>query len=80
MPAIKQSVCFNPFNRDDITPEQLVVAAAKIGYKSVEMAAAEHWPLIRDHGLDIAIVKRTASPPKKKEFGGWGGGVCNLLV
>tara|TARA_Y100000588_G_scaffold188234_1_gene202262 strand:+ start:422 stop:1183 length:762 start_codon:yes stop_codon:yes gene_type:complete len=56
MPAIKQSVCFNPFNQDDVTPAELIAAAARIGYKSVEMAAEEHWPLIKDSGLDIAIV------------------------
>ena len=56
MSAIRQSVCFNPFNRDDITPKQLIAAAAKIGYNSLEMAPQEHWPLIKDHGLDIAIV------------------------
>ena len=63
MSAIRQSVCFNPFNRDDITPEQLITAAANIGYKSVEMAPQEHWPLIKDHGLGIAIVIGHASLP-----------------
>ena len=61
MSAIRQSVCFNPFNRDDITPKQLIAAAAKIGYNSLEMAPQEHWPLIKDHGLDIAIVIGHAS-------------------
>ena len=42
MPAIKQSVCFNPFNQDDVTPAELIAAAARIGYESVEMAAEEH--------------------------------------
>ena len=63
MSAIRQSVCFNPFNRDDITPKQLIAAAAKIGYNSLEMAPQEHWPLIKDHGLDIAIVIGHASLP-----------------
>ena len=63
MPAIKQSVCFNSFSRNDVTPAQLITAAAKIGYTSVEMAPQEHWPLIKDHGLDIAIVVGHASLP-----------------
>ena len=63
MPAIKQSVCFNPFTRDGSSPEDIVAAAARIGFKSVEMADAEHWPLIGDHGLDIAIVVGHASLP-----------------
>ena len=63
MSPIKQSVCFNPFNQDDTTPADLVAAAARIGYKSVEMADQEHWPLIKDHGLDIAIVVGHGSLP-----------------
>ena len=63
MPAIKQSFCFNPFNQKDVTPAKLVAAAARIGYHSVEMAAEEHWPLIKDSGLDIAIVVGHASLP-----------------
>ncbi len=56
MPAIKQSVCFNPFTGSGLSPRELVAAAARIGYQSVEMAARDHWPLIQDHGLAIAIV------------------------
>ncbi len=63
MSPIKQSICFNPFNQDDTTPADLVAAAARIGYKSVEMADQEYWPLIKDHGLDIAIVVGHASLP-----------------
>ena len=63
MPAIKQSVCFNPFAGSGLSPQELVAAAARIGYQSVEMAAQEHWPLIQDHGLSIAIVSGHASLP-----------------
>jgi hydroxypyruvate isomerase len=61
--AIKQSVCFNPFTRQGLAPEELIVAASRIGYKSVEMLAQEHWSLVQDNGLDIAIVSGHASLP-----------------
>jgi hypothetical protein len=51
---IRQSVCFGCFTGGDATPEQVIKEAAKIGFKSVEMAPQEHWPLIKDSGLDIA--------------------------
>ena len=60
---IKQFICFNSFNQDDVTPAELIAAAARIGYKSVEMTAEEHWPLIKDRSLDIAIVIGYASLP-----------------
>ena len=63
MPTIKQSVCFNPFTGSGLSPQELVAAAARIGYQSVEMAPEEHWPLIQDHGLAIAIVSGHASLP-----------------
>ncbi len=58
---IKQSVCFGPFARDDIAPEQLIRESARIGYASIEMAPPEHWALIKDCGMDIAIVVGHAS-------------------
>jgi len=63
MVAIKQSICFGPFSREGLTPEELVKAAVRIGYKSVEMLPQEHWALVQDHGLDIAIVMGHASLP-----------------
>lgn len=63
MPTVRQSVCFNPFNQDDVTPAELIAAAARIGYESIEMAAEEYWPLTKDSGLDIAIVIGHASLP-----------------
>ncbi len=60
---IKQSVCFNPFSRRGLAPEELVKAATRIGYKSVEMLSQEHWSLVQDNGLDIAIVSGHASLP-----------------
>ena len=56
MPAIKQSVCFNPFNRDDITPAQLVVAAAE----QPRLAARDKRP---GHRLDQATRRQGAFCP-----------------
>ena len=61
--SIKQSVCFNPFSRSGLEPEELVKAASRIGYKSVEMLPQEHWNLVHDNGLDIAIVSYGRSRP-----------------
>jgi hydroxypyruvate isomerase len=54
-PRIKQSACWGCFCREGVTPEQFVKAAAEIGYRSIEMGPQEHWGLIKEHGLDVAI-------------------------
>ena len=54
-PRIKQSACWGCFCRGDVTPELMVQEVAKTGYKSIEMGPQEHWALIKDAGLDIAI-------------------------
>jgi hydroxypyruvate isomerase len=54
MPRIKQSVSWWCFGK--LTPEQLVRAAADIGYDAVELVGPEHWALVKDHGLTIASV------------------------
>ncbi|MBC8230543.1 TIM barrel protein [bacterium] len=56
MNRINQSVCFGNFLRDGITPERLISEAAKIGFASVEMLPEEHWPLVKEHGMRIAII------------------------
>lgn len=56
MGAIKQSLSWWCFLRDGLTPEQLIRAAADIGYAAVELVGQEHWRLVRDHGLTIASV------------------------
>jgi hydroxypyruvate isomerase len=56
MGRIKQSVCFGGFSRGGVTPEQLIKEAAKMGFASVEMAGREHWDLIRDNGMRVAII------------------------
>ena len=67
MPAIKQSVCFNPFTGSGLSPQELVAAAVRIGYQSVEMASQEHWPLIQDHGLAIAHCLRSRFPTRRPQ-------------
>ena len=63
MTSIRQSVCFGPLARGFDDPAEGIAAAAEIGFVSVEMGPEEHWPLVRDHGLDIAIVSGHASLP-----------------
>ena len=55
MGSINQSVCFGPFTRGDVSPEQVIREAGKIGYKSVEMLDEEYWDLVRENGMAIAI-------------------------
>jgi hydroxypyruvate isomerase len=54
MGHIKQSVCWWCFARTGMTPQQLLRAAADIGYAAVELVEMEHWPLIKQYGLSIA--------------------------
>ena len=63
MASIKQSICFGPFTSGDASPKDIIAAAAETGYKSVEMAGQEHWPMIFDHDLEIAIFSGHASLP-----------------
>ena len=55
MESIKQSICFWPFIKGDLSPKEIITAAAEIGYRSVEMAEQKYWPMIFDQGLGIAI-------------------------
>lgn len=56
MGRIKQSLAWWCFCHGDVTPEALVKAAAKTGYAAVEMLPQEHWQIVKDHGLKIAII------------------------
>ncbi len=57
MSKIKQSLAWWCFvDRAGITPEQLLRAAADIGYQGVELVQPEHWPLIKQYGLAIASI------------------------
>jgi len=63
MGRIKQSVSWWCFADGRLTPEQLVRTSAKIGYAAIELAGEEYWPLIKEHGLEIAaIVGHTSIP------------------
>ena len=53
MPPIKQSIAWWCFARL-LTPQQLVRAAAEIGYAGIDLIEPEHWQLVKDHGLTIA--------------------------
>ena len=55
MRPIKQSGCWGCFCRGDVTPQQTIAEASKIGYVSLEMGPQEHFGAIREVGLDIAI-------------------------
>ena len=63
MGSINQSICFGCFVRGDVTPEQAIIEAAKIGYKSVEMLPSQYWDLVHEHGMRIATVVGHASLP-----------------
>ncbi|MYE88338.1 TIM barrel protein [Candidatus Poribacteria bacterium] len=63
MGSINQSICYGCFTRDDASPEQVIREAAKIGYKSVEMAPPEYWSLVRENGMRVAIIVGHQSLP-----------------
>ena len=62
MTTIRQSLCFGAFARSR-SPEEVIAAAADIGYASVEMLPPQHWQTVKDHGMDIAIIVGHASLP-----------------
>jgi hydroxypyruvate isomerase len=54
MTALKQSFAWWSFARGQYPPQQLLQAAADIGYQGVELIERELWPLVKDCGLSIA--------------------------
>ena len=56
MARIKQSICFGCFSRGSATPEQVIKEAARTGYASVEMLGQEHWGMVRDNGMRVAVI------------------------
>jgi len=69
MTTIRQSLCFGAFPRSR-PPEEVITAAAEIGFESIEMLPQEHWQAVKDHSMDIAIIVGHASLPdglNKKE-------------
>jgi hydroxypyruvate isomerase len=63
MGALKQSISWWCFERSGSAPEQLVQLAARIGYAGFDLVGPEHWPLIKEHGLDIAAIVGHQSIP-----------------
>ena len=55
MKPIKQSGCWGCFCRGDVTPQQVIAEAKRIGYASLEMGPQRHFDAIKEAGLDIAI-------------------------
>jgi len=56
MGSLKQSFAWWSFVRGDADPVRIVREAARIGYAGVDFAPEEHWPLLRDHGLEIVAI------------------------
>ena len=54
MSRLKQSFGWWCYARNDIKPEELLQAAAEIGYAAVELIGQEYWPLVKQYGLTIA--------------------------
>src|SRR5579884_1188464 len=52
MGKIKQSLAWWCFGRN-LTPEELIANAARIGYAGVEMCPQENWQKVLDGGLKI---------------------------
>ena len=63
MSSIAQSIVFGGFAGGDLAAADVIAEAARIGFRSVEMLPAEHWPLVRAHDMDIAVVMGHASLP-----------------
>jgi len=52
---INQSLSWWCYAREGLAPEKLIKEAARIGYASIEMLPQEHWDLVREQGMKIAI-------------------------
>lgn len=61
MSAYQQSISWWCITPQLLSPQQLVRAAAEIGYAAVELLPEAYWPLARAHGLAIASVNGHAS-------------------
>lgn len=61
MERVKQTISWWCYDRRGLAPAQLVQLAAEIGYRGFDLVGQEHWPLIRDHGLEIAAINGHAS-------------------
>ncbi|HZT43298.1 MAG TPA: sugar phosphate isomerase/epimerase family protein [Chthonomonadaceae bacterium] len=61
MAAIKQSLAWWCFQRGNVTAEDLLAQAARIGYAGVELCPQDVWPKARDAGLQIVTMGGHAS-------------------
>lgn len=52
----KQSFAWWSFADGRLAPQEIVAAAAAIGYTGVDLAGPEHWPLIQSYGLTISAI------------------------
>lgn len=57
MPQIKQSIAWWCYGNGPLSPDELLRAAAEIGYQGVDLAEPELWPLIKDYGLTISAIR-----------------------
>ena len=57
MSEMKHAIAWWCCAKAGMGPEQIVGAAAELGYDGIELAEREHWPLIRAHGLEIASTR-----------------------
>src|SRR5437764_7641122 len=53
---MKQAFAWWSFATKDVRAEQLLRAAAAIGYSGVDLIGQDLWPLARDHGLTISAI------------------------
>ena len=61
MSAIAQSIVFGGFSNGKTSDEEVIAEAGRIGFSSVEMLPQKYWPLVRKHGMEIAVVMGHAS-------------------
>src|SRR5207302_815282 len=61
MAAIKQSLAWWCFQRGNVTAEDLLAQAARIGYAGVELCPQDVWPKARDAGLRVVTAGGHAS-------------------
>jgi hydroxypyruvate isomerase len=56
MGTLRQSIAWWCYDRTDLQPHQLVRLAAEIGYSGFDLVDQQYWPLIKEHGLEVAAV------------------------
>ena len=61
MKPIKQGICWGILCRGDITPDQAIAHAKRIGLSAFDFAPEDQWARIRDAGLELSLVGGHAS-------------------